>query len=367
MSLAITAIGMVSALGLDWENSCAASRAGVSRTGALDHYRVQGIEPTDVQFVAGHQVDLLTRGFEGKARLLRLLTGAFKNLRERLDGTVSSLPVFLSLPDPERVVADEASGLDPAPPMGPLKETAEVLVRRSAALANWSIQLRLEGISTGNTGVADAFKSSMAYNGGGSPQHALIVAVDSLLDDWTLAWLRSIKRLKTPAIAAGLMPGEAAVAVLVAGGGRQGESMGTVEAVAFGEDAPWFDTEHPVTGRGISAVVTSFASKVRWPDEGPPWLLSDQNGEFCRANDWGGAMNRLVGRDRAFSDARIWHPAASFGDTGSASAAVSIATALAAWNRNYAPSSRCCVVSCSDDGPRSAVLIKASGKTDSDG
>jgi 3-oxoacyl-[acyl-carrier-protein] synthase-1 len=352
---------MVTALGLDWENSCAASRAGVLRVQALDHFRVQGIEPTDVEFVAGHEADLLTRGFEGKARLLRLLTGAFKDLRERLDRAITSLPVFLSLPGPERVVADEESGLDAMPSMQPLKETASVLVLRAAVLAKWSTDLRIESISTGNTSVAEALRDAGAAIGGGGAQYALIVAVDSLLDDWTLAWLHSMRRLKTPAVAAGLMPGEAAVAILVTGAPRTATSMGMVESLAFGGDAPWLDSDRPVTGRGTSTVIARLAAEANWPRNESPWLLSDHNGEYCRANDFGGALHRLVKLNRAFSDARIWHPAISFGDTASASGAVSIAAAAAAWKRNYAPSRQCCVVSCSEDGPRSAVLLKASG------
>src|SRR5258707_961848 len=98
MKISITAVGMVSALGLDWETSCAAARAGISRSESVNYYKVQAGDPWEVVPVVAHQVEILTQGFEGQGRLLRLLSGAFADLRSKVPPNPGELPVFLSLP-----------------------------------------------------------------------------------------------------------------------------------------------------------------------------------------------------------------------------------------------------------------------------
>jgi len=369
MSTHIAAIGMVSALGLDWATSCAASRCGVSRAAALDHYRVQAGDPWKVEFVVGHQVDLLTRGFERHGRLLRLLTGALRDLLRTTSETArdyDSAPVYLSLPDPHRTlsdaVLDEKTGAE-----APVRRSetspsqgfdAAALLSQAATLAGWPCRIRLAAAAhSGHTGTIDILERCLRDLSAGQTSYAIVGAVDSLLDDETLAWLSNTRRLKNPSFATGMVPGESGVVLLLCQGQQMKGHLGTIDRLAFDHEDQSFDSGKAPLGKGLSSVVRQVADGTDWPGQSSPWVLSDHNGEVYRANDWGWALQRLTAANAIFSTSQMWFPASSFGDTGSAGAAVGIACAVAAWKRGYAPSTRCCIAASADSGRRAGLRM----------
>jgi 3-oxoacyl-[acyl-carrier-protein] synthase-1 len=188
---------------------------------------------------------------------------------------------------------------------------------------------------------------------------AIVGAVDSLLDDDTLAWLRRTMRLKTKGLAAGIVPGEAAVLFLLSRRAAYG-ALGTVEAVAFdAEERPLESAQSPL-GRGLARVVGRLAQQAAWPGQERAWIVSDHNGEPYAAADWGWAQHRLAGSVLP-DDAETWFPAVSFGDTGGAGAAAAMMCAIAAWKRGYAPAARCAIMACQDDGRRAGLMLSAPG------
>ena len=76
----ITGRGMVSSLGLDFYTSCAAARADITRSKELDYYKFCSLETGLVENAMGHPVSILTDGFEGNIRLVRLFVGALSVL-----------------------------------------------------------------------------------------------------------------------------------------------------------------------------------------------------------------------------------------------------------------------------------------------
>jgi 3-oxoacyl-[acyl-carrier-protein] synthase-1 len=362
MIMSISAVGMVSALGLDWQTSCGAARAGVLRAAAVD-FRIQAGDPWEVMCATAHEASLLTYGFEGEGRLLRLLAGAFRDLAENAPVQNGPTPVFLSVPAVDRTMMDDEitdDKTDEPIPLEDLETRARELVQSAARLACWKGEVSLAAVSTaGHAGVAAAFQYCASAFRDRPTQSAIVGAVDSLLDDETLAWLKESGRLKHPDAPTGLMPGEAAVLLLVTSGVTPQNCLATVEALGFSNEDSHFESGKPPRGRGLSDAIVGLAQQTDWPGTGTPWILSDHNGESYRANEWGLALHRLVARKSVFAKTRVSFPAVSFGETGAASASVAAACALAAWNRGYAPDSRCCVVSSSDAGSRAALLLSA--------
>lgn len=370
MGASILAIGVVSALGLDWETSCAAARCGISRAAALDHYRIQANDPWEVEFVVGHQADLLTRGFEGSARLLRLLAGAVKDLLRNTGASdAEPIPVYLSLPHPQRTLTNTALMLDDETRKeaiarraeGPAEDTRypEMLLTAGAALAGWS-GARLAAVSrSGSTGTVEMLDRIVRDIGTGTVRRALLAVVDSLLDDETLAWLNATGRLKNRATAAGLIPGEGSVAMLL--GAPTGGSA-SIELVAFDREDHPFEDGLASLGRGLSGVLRQFADRAGWPGDESPWVISDHNGEAYRAGDWGWALQRLTAVHIPIENSHVWYPAVSFGETGAAAPGLGAACALAAWRRGYAPAQRCAVLACSDDSCRGGFLMEANSR-----
>src|SRR5208283_3382951 len=101
-AVCISAVGMVSPLGLDAANSCAAWRAGISRSRELD-FRTRSAEDGRPEKIVGHSVPQITEGFQQNARLLRLCQAAFSDLRSQAEFAATVRDVYASVPSPLRV------------------------------------------------------------------------------------------------------------------------------------------------------------------------------------------------------------------------------------------------------------------------
>jgi 3-oxoacyl-[acyl-carrier-protein] synthase I len=377
MGVRIAAVGMVSSLGLDWATSCAAARAGIMRAQGLQHYNLQVTAPCDVHPAVGYQVDLLTRGFEQRGRLLRLLTGALRDLWRDVLGRYGNLlsracevPVYLALPDENRIGANSAlmleEGWEEARAWDEEDSDDEEafheppLFEDAVRLSKWPRPVRLAAEDkAGPVSLLQLVERCHRDMRNGNAQWAIVGAVDSLLDDGTLTWLQKTGRLKTGVVPTGLMPGEAAVLFLVEIMNAGATSLGEFESTIVGVESSSLASGQQSSGAVLAHVIERAGTPVGWPSSSAPWIISDHNGEAYSANEWGCAVQRLTSRNNAFGHAQILFPAMVFGDTGCARLAVAMACALAAWERGYAQDSRCCIAGTSDEGVRGAAVLRS--------
>jgi 3-oxoacyl-[acyl-carrier-protein] synthase I len=370
----ITAHSMVTSLGFDAATACAAARAGLSRASNIEGLTVTSDVTGQPEPVIVHAVPLLTRGFEGEVRLQRLLFGGLSEVRSRLpDEALSTGPVgfYLSLPDPARVACglelipdDESRAvyLEQATDFGPQPSDssfAYALLAGAAAQAGWPSRIDLRYVSlAGHAGGAQCVACAQRDLDSGRVALAIVGAVDSLLDQDTLAWLRSANRLKLSGIPVGLMPGEACVflALSVA----EEKALGEISRVSLTPEPKTLWSGATSVGEGLAKALEQVAESAGWRQSAPAWIISDQNGETYRANEWGHAIVRLRGAWPALDNPAVWAPAASFGDTGSASSLVAVCTALQALERGYAPAESAVVISSSEAELRAALVITSS-------
>jgi 3-oxoacyl-[acyl-carrier-protein] synthase-1 len=362
MSVSVVAAGMVTVLGLDWETSCAASRAGIRRASKLDYFPFQTAEIGEPQFAIGHQVDLLTKGFEGFGRLVRLLAGAMRDIYRRITPHADLLRdsgLYLSMPDPERIrqaasireLEDGESDL-PSPP----RDLAARLVVQSCQLARWPHELRVQAMSlVGHAGFADVLQRAMDDLKSGRVTTCLVGGVDSLLDEDTLTWLLNSDRLKHPAHAAGFMPGEGCAVLLLSDRATAQSEICSLEAVTVGQESLTLLDDESADGIGLWRTAQGLISDRRPERSRAPALISDHNGEVYRAREFGGMLVRF--RNRTGIEPHISYPAVSFGDTFAASGALSMATAAHSFARRYANAASNIVLSTSDGPARGAILL----------
>jgi 3-oxoacyl-[acyl-carrier-protein] synthase-1 len=375
-AFAVTGWGMVTSLGLDANTSCAAARAGLSRAVGLDHFRLKAPDG-DVLGIRGHSVPILADGFEGFARLVRLAQGGLSDLmrdlsdRNESEAHAGSTGFYMSIPDPLRrftgllLIADaelrsnyERRSCEVRAIMTPAM-IASQLLRQAAELADWRGKVEIRYVaSSGHTGVAEAMKVAIEDLYSGQVSQAIVGGIDSLVDEHSLQWLNDTARLKTPNVAAGLQPGEAAAFLSIERYSSTGATrhLGLIETLQFALETNSLISGKPPLGDGLSRVLSLVGATGKAGEAA--WLVTDQNGELYRAYDWGHAVTRL----RPFQPSLnhpLWYSAEAFGDTGAASGAVSLALALWGFQRDFAPS-RSAIVASSADGPeRSAVLISA--------
>jgi hypothetical protein len=377
IDVVVTGCGLVSSLGLDVVNSCAAARAGVVRATSMEVYPVKSSADGSVSGAVCHAVPFLTEGFEGEARLTRLMQGGLEDLVKQCPDTpwkTKSTAFYLSLPGAHRLlsgaelVADEnirKKMLEAA--NGVCGCTADVgrasrLLNQGAEWAGWHGKPNLRWCTeSDNTGVAEAIRQASSDLAAGVCDLAIVGGVESLLDEDTLFWLEVTGRLKTPDQACGLQPGEACGFLILenaySASNRSAGILSRIDAICFAEETkPVFSGELS-TGVALAQVVHDAAqSNTNW-ESSPIWLIHDLNGESYRANEWGNALFRIASRSAAVAEANVWLPAVSFGSTGAATGAVQACVAIHAFQRGNSPQPAVGMIAASDDSMRACEIL----------
>jgi 3-oxoacyl-[acyl-carrier-protein] synthase-1 len=370
---------MVAALGPDVLTNCAAARAGITRASSIVNYRGRSDVEGVPESIAGHQAALFTRGFEGDQRLVRLAQGALVDLLARTPHVEwASTPhrFYISMPDPRRI--DTGNELIPEDdvrearqqeqlarvaedhlvPTEPADVRGSAIVHQAALLARWPTDPAIRYVgSSGHTGGIEAIRVARAELASGATSVAVVLGLDSLLDESTLEWLRLCARLKCDGVPTGLQPGEAGVAIALTAAADPAAAAPQavlLQTAADRESRTLISGASPV-GEALAAVVTRSWTVT----DADPWIISDQNGELYRAMEWGYALVRLRGQFPAFAEPTLWYPAISFGDTGAASALAAVCVAVRAWERRYAPSNSALILSTSEGDARAALALAA--------
>lgn len=363
---AIVAAGCVTAVGYDLATACASARAGIVRSALATDYRLAGADGAAAgEPLTAHAAEVLTHGFEGRARLLRLATAALEDLLRAPELAAVRGPVglYLSLPqrDPERGAVELDFGGAPSDVSAVERRFAHGFT--AALLEHWTLAAPavLRFVTTaGHAGSARALRRAMHDLASGAVELAVVGAVDSLLDEETLNRLEEQGRLKSSTTPAGLQPGEGGAFLALSRGDVPGggpSPIGRVAAVTLAEDPTPLGGDAPPAGVGVAMALADAVAAAAAAPPRPLWVLCDQNGELYRAREWGAALVRLAADAPALSEPTLWYPAMSFGDTGAASGAIAICQALQAFRRGYAPAHLAIVLSASENAARAAVAL----------
>ncbi|MET0333889.1 MAG: hypothetical protein ABW190_06425 [Rhizobacter sp.] len=366
---------MVTSLGCDGADACAAARAGLTRAALIDGVTVSASVDGRPEPVAVHAAPVLTRGFEGETRLQRMLDHALRDMKESLVRAGTPLDragFYFAVPDPAREyqalalitadsVREEKAEIAKALAAQAFDgSSAQRMLTRAAAAAEWPTrEHKLMCASAAGQAAALACVASAKQDlEAGRVDTAIVVAVDSLISPGTLSWLQQCHRLKTTAMPIGLMPGEGCVVLALA---REGAAaQGHVLDAALGKEPLSLWSGATSVGIALGDVIARVADSAGWRDgHTPAWVISDHNGEVYRGNEWGHALVRLQGVWPAASDPTVWLPAIHFGDTGAAGPLIGVCMALRAFERGYAPGERAMVLASSEAEARAALVVAA--------
>ena len=363
----VLAQGMVSALGLSAVSACAAARAGVRRAQCLDQLSVASLDGRVIEPAVGHQVPLITHGFEGVPRLVQLTAGALRDLTGRFLISADARPGFyISMPSGQRHRAGADLIREPSAKEAFLATVAdEPVSTEDRTWANKILSLAMDQVNpaaeiplcfvtyAGHTGFAEALGAAISDLRSEHVGLALVGGIDSLVDERTLKWLALTGRLKCGSNPAGLEPGEAAVFLAIAlrpAGAREVAALSRIERVATSlDDSSTLLGQQP-TGRALARCIGAMGRS-----HASLWLISDHNGEVGRAMEFGNLVAQIS--NQHFNWAPYLFPAGAFGDTGAASAGIGACLAQNSFIRNYAPAPTGIVASMGDGPQRSAFSI----------
>lgn len=378
--LFITGLGMVSSLGRSVQ-ACAAARAGLTRWTELDA-EVSDEDTLELEPLRGHAVRGLTEGFEGTGRLVRLGNAALEDLFLEADlarAAPTRTAVLLCLPgDFYEESHLELRELAPLPE-GALKQRLRTRERAEQEGRRQSLERRLipqllalqqpalrphvsECFFGGGAVLATALQRAMELMGSRTVERCIVGAIDTYVHGRPLEVVRGLGLVRSPNVATGFFPGEAAAFLLLerpdAARLRGARVQAVLRASATAQEP--FHRFSGVTPAG-AALFEAIAACAR---QAAPGLrdvaraLVSLNGDDFRAMDFGNTLVRLgnAGLSTAFGHV---FPAEHFGELGAATGPVAVCLGVRALARGYA-GGRCILGALlSDDMSRGAFLLEA--------
>jgi 3-oxoacyl-[acyl-carrier-protein] synthase-1 len=357
--VAITGLGAVTPVGLSLPSTCAALRAGVSRMVALEGWNDHGPPPPE-DLVAGRVPMEWMRG-----DVRTEWPG-----HERFD-LVPPKPHRLLAPDTERlaelaVLAAEEAWQDAGRPRGRvglylgLPEDDDGRAVAGAVSRALTLEFELQrGDRLGRAAALAAVHRALRHLRDGRVDVALVGGVDSLLRRAALARMSAAGMLRSDVNPTGVIPGEAAVFMVLQAEGALRKPRAWIVASAVAEE-PTAGTDEPNQGVGL----TKALRLARQGGPGysvRPLVVCDLNGERYRTIEWSFANVRALGdvhpAEGTPTNALLWHPADCIGDSGAASGALNVAWASVAMRKGYAGAKHAITWGASDGPLRASVLL----------
>jgi 3-oxoacyl-[acyl-carrier-protein] synthase I len=336
----IAAYGMVCPVGLGAKAACAALRAGIAAFRELPFHDRQN------QPIIGASIP--ARGLDSgrRTRLVQMLALALEDLfRDCPKTDWAAVPLLIGLAESGR-----PGGAD---------DLAQTVLADVQGLLGIRFHRELScvlpyGHVSGFVGLRLGRELAVA----GRALASLVCGVDSYLNVASLDWLEEGGRLKTEENTDGVIPGEAAAAVLVDG---HGKAAGVdLVGLGFGMEAAGVHSEDPLLGIGLADACRAALGEAAWGFHELEFRLSDVTGENYGFKEHALAHARLM-RVVRLTDHPLWHPADSIGDTGAAVGIVQMVMATIAWEKAYAPGARAACFTSSVAGQRAVAMLRSSG------
>jgi 3-oxoacyl-[acyl-carrier-protein] synthase-1 len=330
--------GMVCPVGLGAATACAAMRASVAGFGELPYLDNLG------QPVIGAAVPGLSFDLRRSRRLALLLARALTDL---LDGQpelkTEHIPLIVGMAEPER-------------PGGSGGSTDTIVVAVEEELKLHFHRKLTRVVATGHTAGFEALWRARTLLQE-SPVPACIVAcVDSCINSATLHWLEQHTRLKTPQNSNGVIPGEAAAALLVQIHPPDRFAAMRVAGIGFSTERVAIFSDEPFLGLGLAEATRQALSEAGQELHDMCFRLSDVTGESYGFKEQSLMLSRVMRGRR--SEFPIWHCADLIGDTGAAASICHLVRAFEAFVKGYAPGEPAIAFASGVSGRRAAAVLR---------
>ncbi len=308
-----------------------AIRAGLDRFREDDTLLCRGHDPAWDPEEPSRTVRVLPPGLPGRQRLRHLTNAAGRDLATRAGLRRSDLPrtaLVVALP----------AAIGPAAGWKLPKFGATV----AATLGLHGLPV-VETLATGRLALFDALDRAGVLLAGGGITTVLIIVADTLLDDEAFAALDAARRIRSSRSPAGMLPGEAAVGLVVRSSGT-GPHLGVI---GRGQEPQVLGGPQASSGKGLSEAVRAANATSA------AFALPDLTSEDYRTREWSVVVSRL---GLALQATRPI--CANLGDCGAANPALALITAAAALTRGWATGDAL-ITAGADDGARAAMLLTA--------
>ena len=337
MTAAILAMGAATPIGLSAATASAAYFADLPNHREHPFFVDKRGAPVSMAYVDG--IDALPEA----ERIALLAQAALADLLRDLPGDVATpADLLLALPSARPGIDEAALG--------------QTVVE---ALRSFAPALSIVGVKVGHFDQAGGVMAlgaarMRAAQAGARP--SLVIAADSLVGPDALDWIDAGDRLLSPANAFGLIPGEAAGALLIGPPGSVAGLPGVAAVVGYGEGRETHDKPPgPWLGRGLSRAVLTATEGMPEAEVRPGHIFADLNGEPWRADSFGHALTRFAPR---LADGSALHVLANrTGDIGAAFGIVAAIFAVIGRAKGFLPGRHAGICAMAGPGARAAVVL----------
>lgn len=339
--LAIQSIGLVSSVGMNAVSSCAAIRARLSRFEELS-FRDQKGNP-----IIGAPVVELAGKYQGGKRLITMLLDAIRecmnSYQARTRQSKKSIVLLIAIGDLGR--PDYAEGL-PAWLLTQVKAQLGAIVSPESAV-----------FSEGETGFFTAFSRARLLMSTGQVDSCIVCAVDSYVNADALKWLEKHDRLKTKTNCDGIIPGEAAGAVLITRPKMDGQPLAYILGLGFGQELSCRQENMPNVALGLAEAMRQALKDAAVPLQAIDFRVGGMTGERVGFTEASTALARI---QRVHKDEfELWVPAEKLGDIGAALPAAMVIVTVVGMLKKYAPGTRALLFVTQKDAKRAACVVAA--------
>ncbi len=335
----VVSTGMVCPVGLSAAAGCAAMRAGVAGFDDLPYKDNLG-EPIVGAAVPGLQADL-----KRSARLVELLSMALADcLGEDPSVPTCEVPLLVGLAE------------DGRPGGGSL--LADTIVTEMQARLGFKFRTDLSrAIRKGHTAGFEGLRAARDLLQDSIVPACLVCGVNSYLNPSSLLWLDRDRRLKTPVNSDGVIPGEAAGALLVQHAHPKSGPALRVAGLGFAEEKSHVMSEDPLLGIGLAEATRQALGEATKQMHEMGLRLSDVTGESYGFKEQSLTLSRVLRQGP--SKLPLWHCADAIGDVGAAAGVCHVIRAYEAFAKGYSPGEWAIAFASSVPGPRAAVILQA--------
>lgn len=329
----ITATGLTTAVGIGSGPACAAMRAGINGFTELPYF------DNDWRAVIGAPVPPLEWSLSAIERLAALLRSAVEQLGEQPE-VRERLALIFTGSELDRPVVDE----------GRAQWLAQVAAQALGVSPRPLVALR-GGAPAGFRALALAGELLSA----GEVSAVVVCSVESLLDARSLLWLSGARPLRTTRRFDGVIPGEAAVALLLrlADGRTRGLS---VAGIGFGDEPSDHSVEVPLRADGLVTATRGALDQAGLAMHDIGVRLANGAHGSSEAKEHMLVVTRLL-RERMDSFP-LWLCAETLGDIGTAAGLVEVAWAHESGLRGSLPGGSALATAAARDGTRGAAILR---------
>ena len=352
-SIVMTAMGAITPVGSNVEQSCAAIDAGLSRFVEHAYYTCTPEDPEwdDTLPLFASDVPLLDPFTDGPERLLQLALPALtevmsKSKLKRRD--LEQCGLMLALPQADKAISEMNLSVHFIPEL--CKRTG--LTTFKLWKANQS----------GHTGVFTLMQSAIQKLQAGDLSYCIVGGVESYLLEQRLDVLDAAWRIRSERTVDGFIPGESAV-MLMLETAEHAKARGATILARLGAMSDALEPENMYSQNNSTGEALTQAIATVMQANGAALcetVYCSLNGESYYAFDWGVALARL--NEKLASMKKLVHPADCIGDVGAATGGLLLACAATALKKVAEPNASSLLWTASDNGHRMALaLLKGEG------